>query len=154
MTLLIAFNVTDGLQRVVPGYTTALQSHVEGGCLRQEAVWRHSPGRRSGEARQLRARPGRRSRTAGPPPTSPGVTAWLNTPGDRPLSLASLKGKVVLVDFWTYSCINCQRSLPHVESWYARYHADGFEVVGVHTPEFAFEHVVSNVVRRRPSSWA
>ena len=66
-------------------------------------------------------------------------------PGRPPLSLASLKGKVVLVDFWTYSCINCQRSLPHVESWYARYHNDGFVVVGVHTPEFAFEHVVSNV---------
>jgi len=59
--------------------------------------------------------------------------------------LASLRGKVVLIDFWTYSCINCQRSLPHVEAWYARYHHDGFEVVGVHTPEFAFEHVVSNV---------
>ena len=53
----------------------------------------------------------------------------------------------MLVDFWTYSCINCQRSLPHVEAWYSRYHQDGFEVVGVHTPEFAFEHVVSNVMQ-------
>jgi len=53
--------------------------------------------------------------------------------------------KVVLVDFWTYSCINCQRSLPHVEAWYQRYSADGLIVVGVHTPEFAFENVVSNV---------
>ena len=81
----------------------------------------------------------------GAAPNFQGIAAWLNTPGDRPLSLASLKGKVVLVDFWTYSCINCQRSLPHVEAWYSRYHKDGFEVVGVHTPEFAFEHVVSNV---------
>jgi len=56
-----------------------------------------------------------------------------------------LAGKVVLVDFWTYSCINCQRTLPHVESWYSEYAKDGFVVVGVHTPEFAFEHVVSNV---------
>ena len=70
---------------------------------------------------------------------------WLNTPGDQPLSLAQLKGKVVLIDFWTYSCINCQRSLPHVESWYNEYKKDGLVVVGVHTPEFAFEHVVSNV---------
>ena len=51
----------------------------------------------------------------------------------------------MLVDFWTYSCINCQRTLPHVEAWYQEYAKDGFVVVGVHTPEFAFEHVVSNV---------
>ena len=69
----------------------------------------------------------------------------LNTPGDKPLSLAQLKGKIVLVDFWTYSCINCQRSLPHVEGWYKDYSKDGLVVVGVSTPEFAFEHVVSNV---------
>ncbi len=81
----------------------------------------------------------------GKAPNFTGITAWLNTPGDSPLSLSSLKGKVVLVDFWTYSCINCQRSLPHVEAWYNVYHRYGFEVVGVSTPEFAFEHVVSNV---------
>ena len=56
-----------------------------------------------------------------------------------------IKGKVVLVDFWAYSCINCQRELPHVEAWYKDYAADGLEVVGVHTPEYAFEHVPSNV---------
>jgi thiol-disulfide isomerase/thioredoxin len=59
--------------------------------------------------------------------------------------MAGLRGKVVLIDFWTYSCINCQRSLPHVEAWYREYAKDGLVVVGVHTPEFAFEHVVSNV---------
>ena len=78
-------------------------------------------------------------------PNFTGITAWLNTPGGRPLSLSALRGKVVLVDFWTYSCINCQRTLPHVEAWYREYAKDGFVVVGVHTPEFAFEHVVSNV---------
>jgi len=81
----------------------------------------------------------------GPAPNFTGITAWLNTPGDRPLSLASLRGKVVLVDFWTYSCINCRRSLPHVEAWYHAYHKDGLVVVGVHTPEFAFEHDTGNV---------
>ena len=59
--------------------------------------------------------------------------------------MPQLRGKVVLVDFWTYSCINCQRTLPHVEAWYKDYAKDGFVVVGVHTPEFNFEHVVSNV---------
>jgi cytochrome c biogenesis protein CcdA len=65
--------------------------------------------------------------------------------GDRVIDLAALRGRVVLVDFWTYSCINCQRTLPHVEAWYARYHRLGLDVVGVETPEFAFEHVVSNI---------
>jgi thiol-disulfide isomerase/thioredoxin len=59
--------------------------------------------------------------------------------------MSQLRGKVVLVDFWTYSCINCQRTLPHIEAWYREYAKDGFVVVGVHTPEFAFEHIVSNV---------
>ena len=81
----------------------------------------------------------------GPAPAFSGIQQWLNTPGGKPLTLASLKGKVVLVDFWAYSCINCQRELPHVEAWAKNYAADGLEVVGVHTPEYAFEHVPSNV---------
>ena len=78
-------------------------------------------------------------------PNFAGIVAWLNTPGDRPLTMAELRGKVVLIDFWTYSCINCHRALPHVEAWYKDYKNYGFVVVGVHTPEFAFEHVLSNV---------
>lgn len=78
-------------------------------------------------------------------PNFTGITTWIGTPDDRPLSLSKLRGKVVLVDFWTYSCINCLRSLPHVEAWYRDYHRDGLVVVGVHSPEFPFEHVVSNV---------
>jgi cytochrome c biogenesis protein CcdA/thiol-disulfide isomerase/thioredoxin len=67
---------------------------------------------------------------------------WINT---KPFTLEQQRGKVVLVDFWTYSCINCLRTLPHLKSWYARYHRQGLVIVGVHTPEFAFEHVASNV---------
>jgi len=78
-------------------------------------------------------------------PNFTGITAWFNTPGNKPLSLSELRGKVVLIDFWTYSCINCQRALPHVEGWYNDYKKDGLVVVGVSAPEFAFEHVVSNV---------
>lgn len=76
-------------------------------------------------------------------PEFTGLSKWLNTAA--PETLASLKGKVVLVDFWTYSCINCLRTLPHVEAWYNKYHSSGFEVVGVHTPEFAFEKDAGNV---------
>jgi cytochrome c biogenesis protein CcdA/thiol-disulfide isomerase/thioredoxin len=74
---------------------------------------------------------------------------WFNTGpsghSNQPLPLASLRGHVVLVDFWTYTCINCIRTLPYVNAWYAKYHRDGFEVVGVHTPEFPFEHSAANV---------
>src|SRR5713101_7094324 len=83
----------------------------------------------------------------GKAPQFVGISHWLNTPGERPLTLRSLRGKVVLVDFWTYSCINCIRTLPHLRAWYAAYHRAGLEIVGVHTPEFAFEHVLGNVRR-------
>src|SRR5271157_1550955 len=78
----------------------------------------------------------------GPAPEFTGIDHWLNS---KPLTLADLRGKVVLVDFWTYSCINCIRTLPYVEGWYEKYASDGFVVVGVHAPEFAFEHDTGNV---------
>jgi cytochrome c biogenesis protein CcdA/thiol-disulfide isomerase/thioredoxin len=70
---------------------------------------------------------------------------WLNTPGQKPLSLRGLRGHVVLVDFWTYSCINCIRTLPYLNAWYRKYRSKGFVIVGVHTPEFPFEHSAANV---------
>lgn len=78
-----------------------------------------------------------------PAPGFVGITGWLNT--DKPLSLSALRGKVVLVDFWTYTCINCIRTLSHVTSWYDKYKDKGFVVIGVHTPEFAFEHSTPNI---------
>jgi len=75
-------------------------------------------------------------------PEFQGISAWLNSP---PLTLESLRGKVVLVQFWTYSCINCVRTLPYVTKWYDTYKDKGFVVVGVHTPEFAFERETANV---------
>jgi cytochrome c biogenesis protein CcdA/thiol-disulfide isomerase/thioredoxin len=74
-----------------------------------------------------------------------GTQDWFNTPKDKPLSISGLRGQVVLVDFWTYTCINCIRTLPYLEAWYRKYHRDGFEVVGVHTPEFPFERDAANV---------
>ena len=78
----------------------------------------------------------------GAAPDFSGISHWLNTPG---LSLDALHGKVVLVDFWTYSCINCLRTLPHLEEWDKQYRSKGLVIVGVHTPEFAFEHDLGNV---------
>jgi len=77
-----------------------------------------------------------------PAPEFQGLTNWINSP---PLTMSGLRGKVVLVDFWTYSCINCIRSIPYVEKWYQTYHDQGLVVVGVNTPEFAFEHNPANV---------
>ena len=71
-------------------------------------------------------------------PDFTGIGGWLNTAA--PLSLAALRGKVVLVDFWTYSCINCRRTVPYLNRWQAQYGAQGLQVVGIHTPEFGFEH--------------
>jgi cytochrome c biogenesis protein CcdA/thiol-disulfide isomerase/thioredoxin len=70
---------------------------------------------------------------------------WFNTAGNQPLTMAALRGKVVLVDFWTYTCINCIRTLPFLKGLYATYHKYGLEIVGVETPEFTFEQVASNV---------
>jgi cytochrome c biogenesis protein CcdA/thiol-disulfide isomerase/thioredoxin len=78
----------------------------------------------------------------GPMPDLGGAVAWINSP---PLSTKSLRGKVVLIDFWTYSCINCLRTLPYVEAWSTKYKDSGLVVIGVHTPEFAFEKDRSNV---------
>lgn len=83
----------------------------------------------------------------GPAPAFTGVQRWHNTPGGEALAPADLRGKVVLVDFWTYSCINCLRTLPYLRSWYREYADDGLVIVGVHTPEFAFEKDEGNVAR-------
>ncbi len=76
-------------------------------------------------------------------PEFAGIVRWLNT--EKPLTRADLRGKVVLVDFWTYSCINCIRTFPHVTSWHRKYADQGLVIVGVHTPEFDFEKNEDNV---------
>lgn len=81
----------------------------------------------------------------GPAPEFTDTEDWFNTPGDKPLTMKGLRGKVVLIDFWTYSCINCIRTLPYLNAWYKRYAKDGLVIVGVHTPEFPFEREAANV---------
>lgn len=75
-------------------------------------------------------------------PSLSGAVQWLNSPQ---LSAESLRGKVVLVDFWTYDCINCQRTLPYVKDWARKYEKDGLVVIGVHTPEYGYERIIDNV---------
>lgn len=77
-----------------------------------------------------------------PAPALVGITGWLNS---KPLSLQDLRGKVVLIDFWTYSCINCLRTLPHLEAWDQKYRDDGLVIIGVASPEFKFEQDIPNI---------
>ncbi len=138
----IVFNLDRSLQTNLGGYTNALQKHIE----LTKTAQKHLAGLRGGgNAFTAGTATGSRLPDLGRAPEFRRISHWLNTAGDRPLTLAGLRGKVVLVDFWTYSCINCIRTLPHLRAWYAAYHKEGFEIVGVHTPEFAFEHVLANV---------
>src|SRR5437764_2237467 len=73
------------------------------------------------------------------------ISGYINTPNNSPITLSSLKGKVVLVDFWTYSCINCIRTIPHLNDWNQKYADKGLVIVGVHSPEFEFEKSYDNV---------
>jgi thiol-disulfide isomerase/thioredoxin len=134
--LAIAFNLDRHAQTAVPDYVVAIQDRVE----------------RSDRAERELARVRGATREAAPgledygeAPTFVGINQWLNTPGERPLSFPGLRGKVVLLDFWTYSCINCLRTLPYIKAWDRTYRSQGLQIVGVHTPEFAFEHEEDNV---------
>lgn len=75
-------------------------------------------------------------------PEFQGINQWLNSP---PVNTSNLKGKVVLVQFWTFACINCQRTLPYITRWHQQYASQGLQVIGVHTPEFPFEQDINNV---------
>ena len=131
----LVFNADEKLQTALPSWTTFLQDHTERTAYAQDKL--------SGAPKLTP------TKTADPElpdygvaPSLAGGGTWINS---RPLTMQQLRGKVVLVDFWTYSCINCLRTLPQLEAWNARYRKDGLVIVGVHTPEFAFEHVTSNV---------
>jgi cytochrome c biogenesis protein CcdA/thiol-disulfide isomerase/thioredoxin len=143
LAVALTFNLSDIIQRDIPNYTEALGNSVEKGAAAAPQGASASVGLQGCQEAALYGGSGLEQ--CGPEPAFSGIQQWLNTAGGKPVTLASLKGKVVLVDFWAYSCINCQRELPHVEAWAKNYAADGLEVVGVHTPEYAFEHVPSNV---------
>ena len=142
VALAIALNADTRFQTALPGYTQALQKPIE-----ESSTAKHQLARLSGAKAPVAGRAAAGSATANLPDygaARPIIAGgrWFNSP---PLSIASLRGRVVLLDFWTYSCINCLRTLPHLKAWYAAYHRDGLVIVGVHSPEFAFEHVASNV---------
>lgn len=150
MAASIAFNLVAPLQNWIPTYTQSLQAKIENNASTLHAL--HALTHPTpGHGNLLNCENQAASTTistlqqCGAAPEFQGIANWLNTPNNGPLTMSGLAGKVVLIDFYTYSCINCQRSLPHVEAWYSRYHAYGLEVVGIQAPEFAFEHVLGNI---------
>jgi thiol-disulfide isomerase/thioredoxin len=137
LAVALTFNVTDALQRTVPDYTSGLNKALDdSGAQKQLAPTQ------SQSLAQCAQAPATTLQDCGKAGAISGIDQWLNTSVG---AAASVAGKVTLVDFWAYSCINCQRAIPHVEAWYSAYAGAGLQVVGVHTPEYAFEHVAGNV---------
>jgi cytochrome c biogenesis protein CcdA/thiol-disulfide isomerase/thioredoxin len=149
VTLLLAvalvFNLPAALQRAIPDYTSSLENKLGSDQKVQQALDLGGIVNDQNKGLSNCHNGSAQLENCGPAPDLKGITAWLNTPGDKPIDLHALRGKVVLIDFWAYSCINCQRAIPHVEGWYKAYQDKGFEVIGVHTPEYAFEKVTDNV---------
>ncbi|GBG35648.1 cytochrome c biogenesis protein DipZ [Mycobacterium montefiorense] len=147
LAVALVFDLPAALQRVIPDYTAGLQQKVGGSDTIREKL------NLGGIVNEQNAQLSNCSNGAselencGPAPDLKGIVAWLNTPGDQPITLNALHGKVVLIDFWVYSCINCQRAIPHVVGWYRAYRDSGLVVIGVHTPEYAFEKVTDNVAK-------
>ena len=140
----IALGVDQNFTTAVPGYTEALQDRIE----RASAAERELRALRGDDGPSLADDVERTAASSSESPFAPelrGIDEWLNTPSGEPVSIAGLRGKVVVVDFWTYSCINCLRTLPHLKAWDSAYREAGLVIVGVHSPEFAFERVPDNV---------
>jgi cytochrome c biogenesis protein CcdA/thiol-disulfide isomerase/thioredoxin len=126
----------ENLQTRVPPWAQWVQDAIEGNATAKQKL-----ARLGGSEKPVFAAVSR-LKDYGKAPSFHHISAWINTPR---LDLGELRGKVVLVDFWTYSCINCLRTLPYLKSWDERYRAKGLVIVGVHSPEFAFEHDLGNV---------
>lgn len=141
----LVFNVPQQLQRLLPDYTAQLQRDLTDNDQAAQALG--LGGLVTDENRDLDncTNGADELQSCGTAPAIRGIDTWLNTPGGAPIDLAAEKGKVVLIDFWAYSCINCQRSIPHVVAWDKAYRDAGLEVVGIHSPEYAFEKDASNV---------
>jgi cytochrome c biogenesis protein CcdA/thiol-disulfide isomerase/thioredoxin len=142
----LAVNLPQALQRLVPDYTAQLQRSLTDNPDAQKAL--QLGGLVNDENKDLSQCTANADQlqSCGTAPSLKGIEGWLNTPEGAAVDLADHRGKVVLVDFWAYSCINCQRSIPHVIAWDRAYRSLGLRVIGVHSPEYAFEKDESNVI--------
>ena len=136
LSVALVLNLPAALQRALPDYTASLQAGTDS-VLHGGGMGVGEGGRCVDGADQLAH--------CGPLPRIDGISAWLNTPGEQPLADDDRAGKVTLIDFWAYSCINCQRSIPGIQKLHEVYGDAGLQVIGVHSPEYAFEKEVGNV---------
>ena len=135
LSVALVLDLPAALQRALPDYTASLQARTDSVLHGKAGVG--EGGTCVDGADELAH--------CGQLPRIDGVNAWLNTPGERPLADGDRAGKVNLVDFWAYSCINCQRSIPGIQKLHETYGDLGLQVIGVHSPEYAFEKEVDNV---------
>lgn len=145
LAVAITFNVPQKLQTLIPDYTSGAQRSISESDAGRSAL--SLRGIETDENRGLKKCKNGSDTLAscGKAPPLSNIDHWINTPGGRPVDLDELRGRVVLVDFWAYSCINCQRSIPHVTAWDEKYRDLGLSVIGVHSPEYAFEKELRNV---------
>ncbi|RZU63964.1 cytochrome c biogenesis protein CcdA [Microterricola gilva] len=141
----LVVNLPQLLQRLVPDYTSALQDRFGNSEQITEALDLGGLVTEQNKDLDQCTNGATELQSCGVAPDIRGIQEWFNTPGNAPIALDELRGQVVLVDFWAYSCINCQRSIPHVVAWDAAYRDAGLTVIGVHAPEYAFEKEPRNV---------
>jgi len=141
----LVFNVPQLLQKLVPDYTSALQDQFSNSETIAEELDLGGLVNDQNKDLDQCTNGATELESCGTAPDIKGIQEWFNTPGNEAIDLADLKGKVVLVDFWAYSCINCQRSIPHINAWNESYEKAGLQVIGIHSPEYAFEKEPRNV---------
>jgi cytochrome c biogenesis protein CcdA/thiol-disulfide isomerase/thioredoxin len=141
----LVFNVPQALQRLLPDYTAPLQNEIANSETVDRAL--DLGGLVNDENKDLDqcTNGATELESCGTAPSITGIQEWMNTPDGEALDLKDLRGQVVLIDFWAYSCINCQRSIPHVVAWDETYRDRGLQVIGIHSPEYAFEKDAGNV---------
>src|SRR3954452_18845897 len=149
VAVLMLANVDTRFQNAIASDLPSFLVNPTGGLEKSGAVKKRLASVRGGGPgrAETAAAPGRPLPKLGAAPEIQGTQLWFNTPGGSALSLASLRAqhRVVLIDFWTYTCINCIRTLPQLKAWDAKYRRDGLTIIGVHTPEFPFEKDAGNV---------
>ncbi len=141
----LVFNVPAALQRLVPDYTASIQEQIAESDQVREALDLGNLVTDENAELDNCTNGADELESCGVAPSLRGLTSWFNTPGEQELTLDELRGEVVLIDFWAYSCINCQRSIPHAVEWDETYRDLGLNVIGIHSPKYAFEKEERNV---------
>lgn len=141
----LVFDLPQAIQKLIPDYTAGLQDTFNNSEQVKQALDLGGLVNEQNKNLDQCSNGAAELESCGTAPDITGIDTWLNTQDDSAIDLKQLKGQVVLIDFWAYSCINCLRSIPHVASWSDTYKDAGLTVIGIHSPEYAFEKEAGNV---------